>query len=107
MQSRKPGIFLFAIKFRTSPSNVTIGNDYRVKLSQCLGKGKVTPDEEILRGVFSKSLTKSFFAKHRHYTVMYYLYTFIWIDVIHYVYCFINMLPCYMLGILITLYVPS
>lgn len=77
MQSRKPGICLFAVKFRTSPLNVTIGNDYRVKLSQCLGKGKVTPDEEILRGFFSKSPTKSFFANHRHYTIMYYLIMFI------------------------------
>lgn len=40
-------IFLFAMKLRTSPSNVTIGNDYRVKLLQCLGKGKVNLDEGI------------------------------------------------------------
>lgn len=54
MQSRKPGIVLFAIRFRTSPSNVTIGNDYRVNLLQCLGKGRVTLDEEILCEIFSK-----------------------------------------------------
>lgn len=63
MQSRKPGICLFAVKFRTSPSNVTIGNDYRVKLSQCLGKGKVTPDEEILRGFFFKKPNEKFLCK--------------------------------------------
>lgn len=57
---RNDFFFFFAIKFRTSPSNVTIGNYYRVKLLQCLGKKKpldvtldvkVTLDEEYY-GVF-------------------------------------------------------
>lgn len=100
-------MFLFALKFRTSHLNVTIGNDYRVNLSQCLGKGKITLDEEILCEFFSKSLKKSFFAKHRHYTIMHWLNMFIWIDVIHNVYCFINVLPSFMLGTLVTLHVPS
>lgn len=103
----KPGMFLFALKFRTSHSNITIGNYYRVNLSQCLGKGKVTLDEEILCEIFFKSLTKSLFAKHWHYTIMYCLNMFMWIDVIHNLYCFINMLPWYILGILVALYVPS
>lgn len=56
-------MFLFALKFRTSHLNVTIGNDYRINLSQCLGKGKVTVDEEILCEFFFKKPKKKFLCK--------------------------------------------